>query len=105
MKGSKPTLPFFITLRKLCNMNEYTILLIAVAMGSLILMILKRHPAILLTASASGMGGLFAVLSDVDSGEISSPDGGTFLVILMVIVVAWSVLGWFDILKKGESKR
>lgn len=87
-------------------MNEYTILLIAVALGSLVLMVVtKRHPAILLTATASGMGGLFAVMSDVDAGEISSPDGGAFLVILMVIVVSWSILGWFNLVSKGEGRR
>lgn len=86
-------------------MNEYTIMLIAVALGSLVLMILKRHPAILLTATTSGMGGIFAILSDIDSGDISSADSGTFLIILMVIVVGWSIVGWFDLVKKGESRR
>lgn len=86
-------------------MNDYTILLIAVALGSLIIMILKRHPAILLTATASGMGGFFSILNDITTDSIDTPDGGFFLLVVMVIVVGWSIIGWFDLIKKGEGRR
>ena len=86
-------------------MNDYTILLIAVALGSLVLMMVKRHPALLLAATTSGMGGFFSVLNDIITDAIDTPDGGLFLLILMVIVVAWSVLGLFDLVKKGEGRR
>lgn len=84
-------------------MNEYTLLLIAVALGSLVLMIWKKHPAILLTAEASGMGGFFSILNEINEGTIDTPDDGIFMLLVMVVVVAWSIVGWFDLVKKGSK--
>lgn len=86
-------------------MNEYTILLIIIALVSLILTMYIKHPAILLITTASGVGGLYSVITDYTDGVITSGAVGTILSILMIIAVMYSVLGWFDLVTKGTGRR
>ena len=86
-------------------MNEYTVMLIVIALVSLVAMMYKLHPAILLTTTTAGMGGLYSVITDFNSGEITSGAVGAFLSILMLIAVLYSISGWFTLITENGGRR
>lgn len=86
-------------------MNEYTIVFIVIALVSLVIMMYKLHPATILTTTTAGLGGLYCIISDFDSGEITSGAVGAFLCILMLITVMYSVLGWFNLIMPNKKRK
>lgn len=86
-------------------MNEYTVMLIVIALLGLVMSIYIRHPAILLITTASGLGGLYNIISDFSDGVISSGAVATILSIIMIIAVAFSILGWVELVTKGNGRR
>lgn len=86
-------------------MNEYTVMLIVIALIGFLACLYIRHPAILLITTASGLGGLYSIITDFSDGVIPSGAVATFLSILMIITVTYPILGWFDLITKGSGRR
>lgn len=84
-------------------MNEYTICFIVIALLSLVLMLYKLHASTILITTTAGLGGLYSIITDFNSGEITSGGTGAFLSILMLIVVMYSILGWFTLISKVRN--